>query len=198
MAGYIKRIRTPEGDKQIDYNALANLPCYIELSEGMGDINETFTISPGSRDGDKYFSEKKPLGLVVGEEYAVSIVATAEGNIIYDETVTASAVQWFSIVRLDASTEGFSLFCDDNTTYQLENGYGQPYAEWTLDNYPVEEGGLPPFDKVEITVTGRGRPTLVLPLPEYLIPDTIARTADVEAVLDELHAYAQALIGGDA
>lgn len=40
--------------------------------------------------------------------------------------------------------------------------------------------------------------TVIKQLDEKFIPDTIARTADVEAVLDELHNYAQALIGGDA
>ena len=35
-------------------------------------------------------------------------------------------------------------------------------------------------------------------IEEKYIPDTIARTADVEAVLDELHNYAQTIIGGDA
>lgn len=35
-------------------------------------------------------------------------------------------------------------------------------------------------------------------LDEKYIPESIARTADVEEILDELHAYAQALIGGDA
>ena len=35
-------------------------------------------------------------------------------------------------------------------------------------------------------------------MDEKFIPDTIARVSDVEEILDELHAYAQTLIGGDA
>lgn len=38
----------------------------------------------------------------------------------------------------------------------------------------------------------------VVPLPEKYIPNSIARVSDVEEILDELHAYAQTLIGGDA
>lgn len=35
-------------------------------------------------------------------------------------------------------------------------------------------------------------------LDDKYIPNSIARVADVEEILDELHAYAQNLIGGDA
>ena len=42
------------------------------------------------------------------------------------------------------------------------------------------------------------KPGKVVPLPEKYIPDTIARTADVEEILDELHKYAKILTGGDA
>lgn len=38
----------------------------------------------------------------------------------------------------------------------------------------------------------------VKPLEDKYIPDSIARVSDVEEILDELHAYAQNLIGGDA
>lgn len=44
----------------------------------------------------------------------------------------------------------------------------------------------------------RAYKTICVQIDEKFIPDTIARKSDVEAVLDELHAYAQALIGGDA
>ena len=40
--------------------------------------------------------------------------------------------------------------------------------------------------------------SLPVPLPEKYIPESIARVSDVEEILDELHAYAQNLIGGDA
>lgn len=35
-------------------------------------------------------------------------------------------------------------------------------------------------------------------LDDKYIPDSVARTADVEEILDELHAYAQTLIGGES
>lgn len=42
------------------------------------------------------------------------------------------------------------------------------------------------------------KPGKVVPLPEKYIPDTIARTADVEEILDELHKYAKTLTGGES
>ena len=48
---------------------------------------------------------------------------------------------------------------------------------------------------IDIILYGGGE---IKVLDEKYIPDTIARVSDVEEILDELHAYAQNLIGGDA
>ena len=44
MADYITAIRTAEGDKQIDYNALANLPDLSASSLGVAPASHTHTF----------------------------------------------------------------------------------------------------------------------------------------------------------
>ena len=63
---------------------------------------------------------------------------------------------------------------DDSYDWQFSLGYGE-----AIDVIFYDGGQLKKLD-------------------EKYIPDTIARVSDVEEILDELHAYAQTLIGGDA
>jgi hypothetical protein len=104
----------------------------------------------------------------------------------------------------DSASVVFKVGADDNGNWELiheqaENLNDYVVAEadgtqinvWVGEEFPPELFGVEAH--IEIYKTD-----VVHPLDEKFIPDTIARTADVEAVLDELHAYAQALIGGEA
>ena len=51
MAGYITRIRTTDGDRQIDYNALANLP--VLTPDGIGAAQKNHTHD------DKYYPKEQ-------------------------------------------------------------------------------------------------------------------------------------------
>ncbi len=57
MADYVKRIRTSEGDLQIDYKSLANLPDLSSLSAG------ALPLSGGTMTGDINFGNAANLGL---------------------------------------------------------------------------------------------------------------------------------------
>lgn len=180
---FVTRIRTNEGDAQIDYNALANLPCKVKLREA--DINETFTITPDGNplnDGYIYYSEGKFLGLVAGNTYKVCLKVTLREDVIYNREYDVKATSYIGYANINIQPDDIEidqLSIDDNIVYGLENGL--------LDRLPIPEWEMMAdveFDKVEITVTGKGKPPIITQLPEYYIPDTIARTADVEAIKD--------------
>ena len=63
MADYITRIRTIDGDKQIDYNALANLP----ISEGV--VKDTLTVRGIILTEGIDYGSGDPSGGVLGQLY---------------------------------------------------------------------------------------------------------------------------------
>ena len=64
MSDYIKKIRTKDGDKQIDYGSLANLPSFKTINGesilGSGDIK----VETERDENQKGFSRPIMLGLI--------------------------------------------------------------------------------------------------------------------------------------
>ena len=84
MSEYIKKIRTTDGDKQIDYNALANLPVLLELDDALNEngkaadakiVGENFVAMAQDND-NKYANVVK--GYAGGELVRVNDVSPIE------------------------------------------------------------------------------------------------------------------------
>lgn len=83
-----------------------------------------------------------------------------------------------------ADSYSFRFETDDEGCSQYGVTVGKPYFETSTSEYAC--GDITIYKIVPVTIEDR------------YIPDSVARTEDVEEILDELHAYAQTLIGGEA
>ena len=83
MADYISKIRTKDGDKQIDYNALANRPWYCAvtlLASGWDATAKTQTVAATGvlADETKQFIQPSPAAASMTAYYDAGIMCTGQ------------------------------------------------------------------------------------------------------------------------
>lgn len=112
MAQYVTKIRTDEGDKQIDYNALANLPALESIMSEYHDM--TVTVTPGEN-----YSSVTASASLIGNMLRIKINATrksaANGN--FDNESIGS----FSIAHGGKITGGFAVTFGNGTSGHMAN-----------------------------------------------------------------------------
>lgn len=170
-------------ETKADY--IKNKPCALLLLDA--DINETFTITPnGSPSNDGFFyasSDEKLLGLVVGNSYKVRLKVTKDEDVIYNKEFDVEASQWATDARITIEPDDVDidqLTISDSMVYGVENLVLNSLPIASCDIYADVE-----FDKIEITVIGQGKQLVVKTLPEYYIPDTIARADEIKQLITE-------------
>lgn len=118
MSDYIKKIKTADGDKQIDYTALANLP-------------KQYTDTGQNEDG--WMTQKAITDLltavtnaIVAKVADVSLpAANWEGSDnLYSQVVSISGVTENSQVNLTPSVEQMAIFYEKDITFVTENDGG--------------------------------------------------------------------------
>lgn len=136
--------------------------------------------------------------------YEVPRVVLAEVHLTAEETSMENGFDGICDVRIDKSL--VEVGKEYKYTINGQNGtfiFSDEYMEFGGTSGSVYDNGNE-YDwqtswsygsTIDIILYDVGE---VKQLDEKYIPDSIARVADVEEILDELHAYAQTLIGGDA
>ncbi len=176
------QIVNPSHDVKVDPRYVPDMHYAVEWEEV---INETFTITPDGYDEEwgGYCSDEKLLGLIAGNVYEVT------ANIYENSEVTASEV--FTVTTREGAgnvnfytnrTANFPITfeCRDCVIYNLEHGStgeigaNDPYeifgAYCEIFSDEIEDN-CPNFEKIEITVTGKGKHPVLKPLPKYILPE---------------------------
>ena len=166
-----------ENVKQPDYNQndatqldyIKNRPCKVEFSE---DINETFIINYTEGEFDHY-SEDKTLGLVAGNDYKILFKMYEGEDVAYEEEINVTAEYGlFETIDFMADISNKTLNIEyieieDNTLAAMATGksIGVGWVSVCLEDDTI------PFDKIEVTITGKGKHPTVDYLPSYFIED---------------------------
>lgn len=124
MSEYIKRIRTTTGDKQIDYNALANLPTLVTVDNA---LTESGKAADAKVVGDKLSaltqrSDANTLkGYAVGQTVSIDDVSPIEHGL----NVRVHGKNLFDISKVP-SIDGKLTNNNDGTLTVAENQYAVP------------------------------------------------------------------------
>lgn len=131
MADYIKRIRTSDGDKQIDYEALANLPDIGRIEDRV--FQTPITTPPTTLEANKKynFGEKPELSLVFPTK-------ASDGDVIY---LTFKSGATATTLTID-TTNTCDIECvpEANTGYEIFGMYNGSIWIINYSEYTVSEG----------------------------------------------------------
>ena len=191
---------------------IKNRPFYDYVEET---TNETVTLKLYSDDSTSWNSylpkaTGEYLGLKVGNNYQMSLRCyDSERNLLaeHDTTVAADNNGLIDGVCLGWQADGFDIFIWDKSSTDYRNEYPEIFD--LLDVWSMVIPDLYIYDGsisfVEIDITGDFSRVMSKLMHKKYIPRDIARRSevlalkgDMESILDEIHEYAQSLIGGES
>ena len=116
MADYITKIHTIDGDKQIDYNALANLPDIDSIMKVDDTLTQDGFAADAKTTGDAIDSVRTNINQVSDTIVDLSNIISAN----YDESIIGLSIDGTTVtcIKGDGSTYSFETQ-DTNTTHSL-------------------------------------------------------------------------------